>query len=177
MCGPTTTRRRRRSYEISLDLFEGSGLEPARTHHHRLTAEVLERLHERGLPVKRPTRQFYDVKAGTFLNGRQVKGRCPVRGVKSEKAYADECDSATSLTPRSSSPRVSAHRHHARAAPLLTTGTSTADLPPELEAPSWTSGDADSQVRAIVTKTVRESLVDPVIYIQNKFREGLTPVR
>ena len=74
------------SYEISLDLFEGSGLEPARTHHHRLTAEVLERLHERGYLVKRSTRQFYDVKAGTFLNGRQVKGRCPVRGCKSEKA-------------------------------------------------------------------------------------------
>ena len=50
------------SYEISLDLFEGSGLEPARTHHHRLTAEVLERLHERGYLVKRSTRQFYDVK-------------------------------------------------------------------------------------------------------------------
>ena len=160
------------SYEISLDLFEGSGLEPARTHHHRLTAEVLERLHERGYLVKRSTRQFYDVKAGTFLNGRQVKGRCPVRGCKSEKAYADECDLGHQFDPEELIAPVS-----------QLTGTTPElrpvdnwyfDLPtfrPELEAlmDEW---DADSQVRAIVTKTVRESLVDPVIYIQNKFREG-----
>ena len=160
------------SYEISLDLFEGSGLEPARTHHHRLTVEVLERLHERGYLVKRSTRQFYDVKAGTFLNGRQVKGRCPVRGCKSEKAYADECDLGHQFDPEELIAPVS-----------QLTGTTPElrpvdnwyfDLPtfrPELEAlmDEW---DADSQVRAIVTKTVRESLVDPVIYIQNKFREG-----
>ena len=158
------------SYEISLDLFEGSGLEPARTHHHRLTAEVLERLHERGYLVKRSTRQFYDVKAGTFLNGRQVKGHCPVRGCKSEKAYADECDLGHQFDPEELIAPVS-----------QLTGTTPElrpvdnwyfDLPtfrPELEAlmDEW---DADPQVRAIVTKTVRESLVDPVIYIQNKFR-------
>lgn len=160
------------SYEISLDLFEGSGLEPARTHHHRLTAEVLERLHERGYLVKRSTRQFYDVKAGTFLNGRQVKGHCPVRGCKSEKAYADECDLGHQFDPEELIAPVS-----------QLTGTTPElrpvdnwyfDLPtfrPELEAlmDEW---DADPQVRAIVTKTVRESLVDPVIYIQNKFRES-----
>ena len=112
------------------------------------------------------------MKAGTFLNGRQVKGRCPVRGCKSEKAYADECDLGHQFDPEELIAPVS-----------QLTGTTPElrpvdnwyfDLPtfrPELEAlmDEW---DADSQVRAIVTKTVRESLVDPVIYIQNKFREG-----
>ena len=151
----------------------GLGLEPARTHHHRLTAEVLERLHERGYLVKRSTRQFYDVKAGTFLNGRQVKGRCPVRGCKSEKAYADECDLGHQFDPEELIAPVS-----------QLTGTTPElrpvdnwyfDLPtfrPELEALMDGSGTQTRRSRAIVTKTVRESLVDPVIYIQNKFREG-----
>ena len=160
------------SYEISLDIFEGSGLEPAASHHNKLTAEVLKRLYDRGYLVKRSTRQFYDVEAGTFLNGRQVKGRCPVRGCKSEKAYADECDLGHQFDPEELIAPVS-----------QLTGT-TPELRPvdnwyfslptfrrELEElmDEW---DADPQVRAIVTKTVRESLVDPVIYIQTKFREG-----
>ena len=36
--------------------------------------------------------------------------------------------------------------------------------------------DLDPQVRAIVTKTVRESLVAPVIYVQNKFRDAYDEV-
>lgn len=158
------------AYEISLDLFAGSGLEPARSHHHALTKELLERLHEQGYLHKRTTRQFYDVEAGTFLNGRQVQGRCPVRGCKSEKAYADECDLGHQFDPEELISPVS-----------QLTGTTPElrpvdnwyfDLPtfrPRLERlmDEW---DADPQVRPVVTKTVRESLTDPVIYIQNKFR-------
>lgn len=36
-----------------------------------MTAEIIERLHEQGTISKRSTLQFYDAKAGTFLNGRQ----------------------------------------------------------------------------------------------------------
>ena len=86
--------------------------------------------------------------------------------------YADECDLGHQFDPEELIAPVS-----------QLTGTTPElrpvdnwyfDLPtfrPELEAlmDEW---DADPQVRAIVTKTVRESLVDPVIYIQNKFREG-----
>jgi methionyl-tRNA synthetase len=35
------------------------------------------------------TMQFYDEKFGTFLNGRQVIGKCPIDGCSSEKGYAD----------------------------------------------------------------------------------------
>ena len=87
------------AYGISLDLFAGSGLAPARDVHARVTDELIRRLHERGYLKKRSTRQFYDVEAGTFLNGRQVQGRCPVRGCKSEKAYADECDLGHQFDP------------------------------------------------------------------------------
>ncbi len=164
------------AYEISLDLFEGSGLEPARSHHHAFTDELLRRLYEKGYLVKRSTRQFYDPQAQTFLNGRQVIGHCPVRGCKSEKAYADECDLGHQFDPEELIKPVS-----------QLTGTTPElrpvdnwyfNLPafrPQLEKlmDEW---DADPQVRAIVTKTVRESLVDPVIYIQTKFRDDFEKV-
>ena len=87
------------NYNISCDIYGGSGLEPAAQIHNEVTAEIIERLHEQGTISKRSTLQFYDAKAGTFLNGRQVIGRCPIQGCKSEKAYADECDLGHSYAP------------------------------------------------------------------------------
>ena len=82
-----------------LFIYGGSGLEPAAQIHNEVTAEIIKRLHEQGTISKRSTLQFYDAKAGTFLNGRQVIGHCPVRGCKSEKAYADECDLGHQFDP------------------------------------------------------------------------------
>ena len=160
------------AYGISLDIFAGSGLEPACPIHAKLSKEILERLYERGYLRKMSTRQFYDVKAGQFLNGRQVIGRCPVKGCKSEKAYADECDLGHQFDPEELIDPVS-----------QLTGTKPElrpvdnwyfDLPAfrkDLEklTDEW---DKDPQVRPIVTKTVRESLVDPVIYIQQRFEDA-----
>ena len=164
------------AYGISLDIFAGSGLEPAKPYHAALSDALIRRLHENGTLRKMGTRQFFDVQVGQFLNGRQVVGRCPVQGCKSEKAYADECDLGHQFDPEELISPVS-----------QLTGTTPElrpvdnwyfDLPSfrrELESlmDEW---DADPQVRAIVTQTVRESLVDPVIYIQNKFREGFEAV-
>ncbi|MBO7674837.1 MAG: class I tRNA ligase family protein [Atopobiaceae bacterium] len=164
------------AYGISLDLYAGSGLEPAAPFHAKLTDELIRRLHEKGHLLKLSTRQFFDVEAGQFLNGRQVQGRCPVRGCKSEKAYADECDLGHQFDPEELIAPVS-----------QLTGTTPElrpvdnwyfDLPAfnkELEAlmDEW---DTDPQVRAVVTKTVRESLAAPVMYIQNKFREAFDEV-
>ena len=164
------------AYGISLDLFAASGLEPAKPHHAALSDELIRRLHEKGFLHKLSTRQFYDVEAGQFLNGRQVQGRCPVRGCKSEKAYADECDLGHQFDPEELIAPVS-----------QLTGTTPElrpvdnwyfDLPAfkeELEhlMDEW---DADPQVRAIVTNTVRESLVAPAMYIQNKFRAAFDEV-
>ncbi|MDO4797512.1 MAG: class I tRNA ligase family protein [Coriobacteriales bacterium] len=164
------------AYGITLDLYAGSGLEPAASFHAKLTDELIRRLHEQGHLLKLSTRQFYDATAGQFLNGRQVKGRCPVRGCKSEKAYADECDLGHQFDPEELIAPVS-----------QLTGTTPElrpvdnwyfDLPAfreELEKlmDEW---DVDPQVRPVVTKTVRESLVSPVIFVQNKFREGFDTV-
>lgn len=164
------------AYGISLDLYAGSGLEPAKPFHARLSAEWISRLYEQGVLTKRATKQFYDAEAGQFLNGRQVVGRCPVRGCKSEKAYADECDLGHQFDPADLIAPVS-----------QLTGTTPElrpvdnwyfDLPRyqgSLEAlmDEW---DVDPQVRPVVTKTVRESLATPVIYVKNEARAAFDEV-
>lgn len=159
------------AYGISLDLFAGSGTKDAAPYHERLTSEVIARLYERGHLHRMSTRQFFDVEANQFLNGRQVIGRCPVRGCKSERAYADECDLGHQFEPEELISPVS-----------QLTGT-TPELRPVdnwyFDLPAFKgrleglvdAWDTDEQVRPVVTKTVRESLAAPVIYIQDKFRD------
>ncbi len=79
------------SYSISLSKFAASALEPYHEVHRVLGKQILETLHKNGHLEKLTTSQFYDSKKGTFLNGRQVVGRCPIEGCQSEKGYADEC--------------------------------------------------------------------------------------
>lgn len=96
------------NYNISCDIYGGSGLEPAAQIHNEVTAEIIERLHEQGTISKRSTLQFYDAKAGTFLNGRQVIGRCPIQAASPRKPTPTSATWVTSLSPRSSSlPRAS----------------------------------------------------------------------
>ena len=160
------------AYEVSLDIYGGSGLEPAKDYHARLSDAWIRRLFEVGALKKRSTLQFYDREAQTFLNGRQVIGRCPVRGCKSEKAYADECDLGHQFDPEELINPVS-----------QLTGT-TPELRPcdnwYFDLPAYQAAlerlmdewDRDPQVRGVVTKTVRESLVAPVIYIKNDLRDA-----
>lgn len=158
------------AYDISLDLYSGSGLEPAKGIHERLTAEVITRLYKRGHLHRMSTRQFFDAQAGQFLNGRQVMGHCPVRGCKSEKAYADECDLGHQFDPEELISPVS-----------QLTGTTPELRPVEnwyFDLPAFKGAleslmeewDVDPQVRPVVTKTVRESLAAPVMYVQTKYR-------
>lgn len=78
-------------YKISLDIFGASAFGKTGMMHSRFSAEVFNRLYENGYIEKLSTLQFYDEDTDTFLNGRQVIGKCPIPGCTSEKAYADEC--------------------------------------------------------------------------------------
>lgn len=159
------------SYGISLSIYEGSGLGYAGTVHQLISERFIQKLHENGHLQKRATLQFYDVEANTFLNGRQVQGRCPVQGCKSEHAYADECDLGHSYAPEDLiAPKSSL------------TGTTPEMRPVEnwyFDLPAFTeflrehvaSLEADSEVRAIVPQTLKEFLAPPVIYIKNDARE------
>jgi len=76
---------------ISLDIYSGSALGEAGKIHTALSAEIFEKLYKNGFLKLERTMQFFDTERGVYLNGRQVKGRCPIQGCKSENAYADEC--------------------------------------------------------------------------------------
>lgn len=78
-------------YEISLDFFGGSALGNAGTIHKKMSEEIFNQLYSSGFLKLKIAQQFYDEERQTFLNGRQVVGRCPIRGCKSEVGYANEC--------------------------------------------------------------------------------------
>ena len=78
-------------YQISLDIYAGSALGEAGKIHNDLSAEIFNVLYNNGYLKLKRTMQFYDTEKSVYLNGRQVKGRCPIQGCKSENAYADEC--------------------------------------------------------------------------------------
>ncbi len=78
-------------FGISLNLFAASALGAAKNIHHDMSVELFNVLHENGYLRIDEVMQFFDDESQTFLNGRQVEGRCPIANCKSEVAYADEC--------------------------------------------------------------------------------------
>ena len=164
------------AYGISLSIYEGSGIGHAGEVHQRLTDQFIRRLHENGFLHKRTTLQFFDAEAGTYLNGRQVQGRCPVQGCKSEHAYADECDLGHSYAPEE------------LIAPKSTlTGTVPEMRPVDnwyFDLPAFSQFlsehvqhlESDENVRPIVSQVIKEFLVPPIIYIKADLREDYEAV-
>ena len=166
-----------RDFEISCDVYAGSGIDPAVRVHERMTDEVIERLHERGHLQKRSTKQFYDPVAGQFLNGRQVLGRCPIQGCKSEKAYADECDLGHQFEPEELIAPKSALT--GEVPELRPVDNLYFDLPAYLDfLKAYTKRlEADDTVRPVVSKTMEEWLLPAQLYIQVKYRDAFEAVR
>ena len=110
--------------------------------------------------------QFFDEKAGVFLNGRQVIGKCPVEGCTSEKGYADECDLGHQYMPENLLNPVS---------------TLTGETPSMRPVTNWYFKLRDYEklmqewvselqkrkdVRPVVCTTISEFLKPPVIYVK-----------
>ncbi len=154
------------SYDISLDVFEGSALGDCGAVHEEVTDAFIRRLYEAGWLEKRSNPQFYDEEAQTFLNGRQVVGRCPVQGCKSEKAYADECDLGHQFLPQDLIAPVSTLSGKT---PVMRDVTNWYFKLPELRTLIEAHADAiegDERTRPVLTSTMREFLVPPIIYIK-----------
>ena len=160
-----------KDYGISLDIFGASGLEDTKDVHQEETNEFIQTLYKNGWLEKLVTKQFYDTKYDCFLNGRQVVGKCPIDNCQSEKGYADECDLGHQYMPEE----------------LINPKSTLSGETPEMrDVENWYFKLIDfndlleeyvadisqkPNVRKVVSNTMRESLGQPVIYIQEKFLE------
>ena len=156
-------------FEIGLDHFEGSAIGESAEMHKKVSEEIFERLYENGTLSKLSTYQFYDTKANCFLNGRQVIGKCPIDGCKSEKGYADECDLGHQYTPEE----------------LIDPVSTLSGTKPELrKIENWYFNlqnytellkgwieklEKETPTRDFVTKEIKEFLKKPEIYIKKDF--------
>ena len=159
-----------KAYEISLDLFGASGLGDTKEEHAKETDEFITTLYKNGWLEKLVTKQFYDAKAGCFLNGRQVIGKCPIQGCQSEKGYADECDLGHQYMPEDL---------------IDPKSTLTGETPEMRDVVNWYFKLTECNdlleeyvddiakkpnVRRIDWETMKESLGQPIIYVR---KEGL----
>lgn len=86
-------------YGIEPDLYAASALDEAGRIHAELSVDIFGKLYDGGFLRFAGSKQFYDAKHEVYLNGRQVTGRCPIQGCKSETAYADECALGHQFSP------------------------------------------------------------------------------
>ncbi len=164
-------------YDISLNLFGASGLGKTAEVHNKYSEEFIKKLYDNGHLKKISTAQFYDEKVGTFLNGRQVVGKCPVQGCQSEKAYADECDLGHQYMPVNL---------------IDPKSTLTGETPVMKDVVNWyfkltehfdelrkyaSEIRTQENVRPVVYKTISEFLEPPVIYVMNEYLEEYNSVK
>lgn len=165
------------AYGISPNLFAASGLGRSKEIHAEVTDWFIKSLYKKGQLDKISTMQFYDEKAGVFLNGRQVIGKCPVEGCTSEKGYADECDLGHQYMPENLLNPVS---------------TLTGETPVMKPVTNWYFRLRDYEqlmknwveelkkrkdVRPVVWKTIDEFLKAPSIYIKREFEDKYMELR
>ncbi len=156
------------AYDISLSIYQGSGIGRAGEVHRMVTDAVLHRLHENGHLNTQETLQFYDAKVGAFLNGRQVLGHCPVQGCKSEKAYADECELGHQFNPEDLIKPVSTLSGEVpEMRPVRNWYFDLPNFRPQLSELADVLA-ADDDVRPVVVKGMKEFLAAPVMYIKNE---------
>jgi methionyl-tRNA synthetase len=155
-------------YAVSLNLFAASALGEAGAVHDATSAQIFNRLHENGALHLEETLQFFDAEKGVFLNGRQVTGRCPLQGCKSEIAYADECSLGHQYNPAELIAPVSALS--GKAPERVAVRNWFFDLPGYTEAMQdvlreW---EQDPACRKGLLQTVREFLRKPAVYVKRE---------
>ncbi len=164
-------------YEISLDLFGASGLGETAEIHKELSRELMEKWYENGYLEKLVTSQFYDAKAGQFLNGRQVVGKCPVENCNSDKGYADECSMGHQYMPEEL---------------IDPKSTLTGETPEMRDVANWYVDltkfkelleqyvddiSNKENVRPLVANTIREFMTPPLVYVKNEYAEDYEKIK
>ena len=88
------------AYDIDIDFFAASGLDPAAGPHREMSQWIFETLKANGHLEKMSTLQFYDTEKTAISMDAQVEGTCPIAGCQSERGYADECSPGHQYMPQ-----------------------------------------------------------------------------
>lgn len=164
-------------YYIDINLFAASSFGRAAEIHSEFSQEFINRLYSNGHLIKMTTSQFYDPELGVFLNGRQVVGRCPIEGCKSERGYADECSLGHQYMP----------------ADLINPTSTLSGKKPEMrDVTNWyfkldsfrdllnqwvEKLENDISSRKFVINSIKEFLEPPVIYVKREFLDVLDSIK
>ena len=160
-----------KDYDISLNLFGASAFGEAKSYHDKTSEWIFNKLLESGKLEVLSTLQFFDKSKNTFLNGRQVVGKCPFENCQSEHAYADECDQGHQYMPEELIDPISTlsgEKPELRSIEnyYLDIGSYTELLKEWLD-----KLDTLTPTRKYIIKEIREFLKKPEIYIKNEFKE------
>ena len=163
-------------FEISLNFFGASAIGDAVPFHKQVSVDIFNSLYSNGYLKKMSTLQFYDKEKNTFLNGRQVIGKCPYDNCQSEKGYADECDLGHQYQPKELINPISSL---SGTAPELREITNWYfDLPRCLDLlNSWADSLEKTEARQFFLKEIREFFKKPEIYIKKDQMEQFEEVR
>jgi methionyl-tRNA synthetase len=165
------------SFAISPNMYSTSAFGRSGEIHKELGGRILKALHDKGHLKKMSFPQFFDPEAGVFLNGRQVVGKCPVPGCRSEKGYADECDLGHPYEPKDLiDPKSSLT---GKTPEMREVSNWYIDLPEfRQELTEWADSLSDIPgYRKNVISTIKEFLEPPVVYIKQDFEEELKSVK
>ncbi len=162
------------AYDVDLSLYATSAFGDSGQVHKKVSEVVFNLLHDHGFLKKMSCPQFYDPAHGSYLNGRQVLGKCPYEGCKSEKAYADECDLGHQYPPEDLIDPISVLSNVAPE--LKNTDNWYFDLERFAEPLKKLVEQlkADRNVRQVVIKTLEEFLFPPALHIKRKEFEPLS---
>lgn len=164
-------------YNISLNLFAASGLDDAKEEHEKLTNELMDLWHKNGWLEKLVTRQFYDAKAGQFLNGRQVVGKCPVENCNSDKGYADECSMGHQYMPEDLiDPKSTLSGETPEMRDVTNWYMDLTKFQKLMEAYVDSISDKED-VRPLVANTIREFMTPPMVYVKNEYLEAYEAIK
>ncbi|MFW6022887.1 MAG: class I tRNA ligase family protein [Halanaerobiaceae bacterium] len=156
-------------YHIAINLFAGSSLGQAGDIHQHYTYDFIKTLYDNGHLKKITTSQFYDPEHETFLNGRQVIGKCPIDGCQSEKAYADECSLGHQYMEKDLIDPVSTLSGKK---PVMKNVTNWYFKLEEFQQhlKEWVDELKESSgTRKFMIKSIEEFLESPVMYVKNEY--------
>ena len=158
-------------YNISLNIYAASAFGEEKEIHEKVSANIFNTLLNNGYLTPLKTLQFYDEEKQTFLNGRQVIGKCPIEGCQGEHAYADECDLGHQFMPKELINPISTLSGKT---PVLKESTNwyfnLQDFIPILS--EWLDYlEKNTTTRSYIIKETREFLKKPEVYIKKEYLE------